>query len=83
MNSNQIDTQECQNTNVFLRLRPLNQLELSKRSRRAIEVVDEKHVAVDDPEQGDWELELDGVRLPISALAKIAVFVSPFCVVDI
>lgn len=57
-----VKSRVAEKVEVFLRLRPLNQYELSKRSRMAVEVVDHQHLAVDHPTQGDWEVELDGVR---------------------
>jgi hypothetical protein len=54
---------ESQSVKVFLRLRPLNRFETSKRSRSAVEVLSEQRLAIDDPLQGDWEIDFDGVRV--------------------
>ena len=51
-----------ENIRVFLRLRPLNKFETNRRSRSAVEVVDETRIAIDDPVKGDWEVDVDGVR---------------------
>jgi hypothetical protein len=46
---------------VFLRLRPINKSEENKGSRSAVEVFDKKRIAVDDPREGNWDVEFDGV----------------------
>jgi hypothetical protein len=46
---------------VFLRLRPLNRLEVNRRSRSVVEILDDERVAVEDPAEGDWEVTCDRV----------------------
>jgi hypothetical protein len=41
------------NVNVFLRLRPMNNLEKSKRSKNCIEVHDGREITVDSPLEGE------------------------------
>jgi hypothetical protein len=52
---------EQHHVRVFLRLRPLDRLEVNRRSRSVVEVLDDKRVAVEDPAEGDWEVACDGV----------------------
>jgi hypothetical protein len=49
---------------TFLRLRPLDPFESARRSRSAVwqDDNDHKRIVVEDPERGEWEAELDGVR---------------------
>lgn len=44
---------------VFLRLRPLNKYEVSRRSRKAVDLVDPKKAALSDD---NLEFDCDGVR---------------------
>ena len=53
--------ENAENIRVYLRLRPLNRFEENKRSRTVVEVIEEKRVAVEDPESGEAEFEFDGV----------------------
>jgi hypothetical protein len=59
MEPNQV--QQNKNVLVYLRLRPLNKFEKNKRSRNVVEVIDDKRIAVENPLEGDFEAELDGV----------------------
>jgi hypothetical protein len=54
-------TELSSNVRVFLRLRPLNKFEISRRNRKAVDVISETNVHVDTvPEM---EFECDGVSL--------------------
>jgi hypothetical protein len=52
---------EQHHVRVFLRLRPLNRLEVNRRSRSVVEILDDQRVAVEDPVEGDWEVTVDRV----------------------
>jgi hypothetical protein len=54
---------EQHHVRVFLRLRPLNRLEVNRRSRSVVEILDDQRVAVEDPAEGDWEVTCDRVSL--------------------
>ena len=61
---------EGENVRVYLRLRPLNKFETTKRSRSAVEVLDAHNVVIDDPSQpDDWEVSLSGVSVEKLALS--------------
>ena len=53
--------ENAENIKVYLRLRPLNKFEANRRSRSVVEVIDDRRIAIEDPAEGDWEAELDGV----------------------
>ena len=53
--------ENSENIKVYLRLRPLNKFEANRRSRSVVEVIDDRRIAIEDPAEGDWEAELDGV----------------------
>lgn len=56
-----VEEREESPVRVFLRLRPLNKFESSRRSRNAVDILDDnKTVACDAPE-GEIEVRLDGV----------------------
>jgi hypothetical protein len=56
---------------VFLRLRPLNRLEVNRRSRSVVEILDDQRVAVEDPAEGDWEVTCDKVSTRTKQIVPI------------
>jgi hypothetical protein len=52
---------EQHHVRVFLRLRPLNRLEVNRRSRSVVEILDDQRVTVEDPAEGDREVTCDRV----------------------
>ena len=56
---------------VFLRLRPLNRLEVNRRSRSVVEILDDQRVTVEDPAEGDWEVACDRVSRRQNELSSL------------
>jgi hypothetical protein len=59
-----VDDDDSRRVHVYLRLRPINKLEESKRSKDCIELHDNpKIVTVDSPLQGSFDFTFDMVRI--------------------
>lgn len=67
---------------VCLRLRPMNRLEVSRRSKNCVEVVhddDEELAIVDSPLEGEYEFSLDRVsHIVFAMLVPLGVAINAF-----